>query len=97
MPHPNRAQAFDYSDPHAEMVLIRQTCDAEDAGREVCAPYNAPTAERLEQVRMQLAAALDLQLSRGRHTRMDVVISLRTKLAEVGNRLASIATPDAVA
>lgn len=87
--HPN-ATGPDFSDPWLEMELIRETCEAEDAAREACAPYGeVPTRARLEQVRLQLTQVLELQQGRGRHMRMDIVHSLQSKLSEVEARLSS--------
>ncbi len=96
---PERTPDLAVGPEDAEMSLIRRTCDAEDAARTVLAPYNQAlaTREAMDAAHAELAAVLKLQLARGRHTRMDFVISLQAKMGELGKRLISIAEPDVVA
>lgn len=96
---PEHTPAFAVGAEDVEMSLIRRTCNAEDAARTVLAPYNQATVTRdqMEAVHAELSELLALQLARGRHTRMDFVISLRTKMEELGKRLITIAEPDVVA
>ncbi|HRH93833.1 MAG TPA: hypothetical protein PKV72_04870 [Candidatus Peribacteria bacterium] len=99
MPLPERTPAFAVGPEDAEMALIRRTCDAEDAARTLLAPYNQATVTRdqVDAVHAELSELMALQLARGRHARMDFVISLRTKMDELGKRLITIAEPDVLA
>lgn len=99
MPIPERTPAFAVGPEDDEMALIRRTCEAEDTARTLLAPYNneLATREAMDAVHAELATVLEAQLARGRHTRMDFVISLRTKMAEIGKRLITLAEPDVLA
>lgn len=79
------------------MWLIGVTCEAEDAAKELLAPYNPkPTKAALEACRYQLASVLLLQDFRGTERRMDVVLSLKSKIAAINERLSQAGEQDAV-
>jgi hypothetical protein len=77
------------------MWLIGVMCKAEDAAKELLAPYNAaPTTDALKECRYQLASALLLQHSFGAERRMDIVLSLQAKIAAINERLSKVAGQD---
>lgn len=72
------------------MWLIELTCKAEDDAKQLLAPYNPlPTKSALEACRDALSSALLLQDSAGTERRMDIVLSLRGKIAAINERLQS--------